>query len=93
MPYKYILDVESTPFEEAPPFLMTAMQRLRWAGSHVGQSEDEQFNEMLAVGYYADGKMGVSNSFTSIPSIGRLSDAFDSTTMMGRKNSVQSLQL
>ena len=60
MPYKYILDVGTKAFKDAPAPILTALQRLRWAGKEVGQTEEEQFNELLAVGYYAGGKMGVS---------------------------------
>ena len=89
LPYKYILAVETRPFQDAPDALLKALQRLRWAGKHVGQSEEEQFNEILAVGYYEQGKMGVSTISVSYCIDEETDHSIDSTMMMERKGWAQ----
>ena len=62
MPYKYVMAVQSTPFTQAPQPILAALQRLRWAGQRIGQTREQEFNEMLAVGYFEDARMGVSTA-------------------------------
>lgn len=61
MPYKYVVAVESKSFGDAPAGIIDALQRLTWAGKRTVQDGAfEEFNELLAVGYFQNGKMGVS---------------------------------
>jgi hypothetical protein len=60
MPYKYIVAVDSKPFEGAPKVIMDGLNRLTWAGKHtVSDKEFLQFNELLALGYFEEQSIGV----------------------------------
>ncbi|KAI5308000.1 hypothetical protein KEM55_006848, partial [Ascosphaera atra] len=58
MPYKYVVNVDSKPFNGAPEVIMTAMGRLRWAAKEALNDDGFQPNELLAVGYFEKMKMG-----------------------------------
>ena len=61
-PYKYVVGhAASTSFKDAPKPILEAVRRLTWAGKHVVPRDDTfmPFNELLAVGYFEDGSMGV----------------------------------
>lgn len=63
MPYKYVVSVDSKPFRGAPQVVMDGLNRLTWAGKHtVGDATFLQFNELLALGYFEDQSIGVSDS-------------------------------
>lgn len=62
MPYKYVVSVDSKPFNEAPGEILRALGRLCWATKEA-VSPDEYFhppNELLALGYFEDMKIGAS---------------------------------
>ena len=68
MPYKYIVDVDSKAFAEAPGPIMRILHRLTWAGQQVvTDGTSAEFNELLAVGYFEDQRMNVSLSKTPSP--------------------------
>ena len=54
--------VESHPLNDAPAPICTSLQRMRWAKKAIGSSKDKEFNELLQIGYFEKGKMGVSYS-------------------------------
>ncbi|EFR00651.1 hypothetical protein MGYG_03658 [Nannizzia gypsea CBS 118893] len=59
MPYKYIVSVDSRPFNTAPPVITSALERLKWATKHTVNAEDFQTpNELLALGYFEDMSIG-----------------------------------
>ncbi|KAI9682656.1 MAG: hypothetical protein M1829_006643 [Trizodia sp. TS-e1964] len=59
MPYKYIVDVESKSFKDAPRTILKALNRLTWAGQMaVTDGSFQKFNELLAVGYFEAQRMG-----------------------------------
>ncbi|MCJ1383484.1 hypothetical protein MMC17_006598 [Xylographa soralifera] len=59
MPYKYIVAVDSKGFNEAPAPVISALKRLEWgAKASVRDGSFLSFNELLAVGYFEEGKMG-----------------------------------
>lgn len=61
MPYKFIVSVNSRAFSEAPKVIMDGLNRLTWAGKHVVQDGTYQdFNELLALGYFEKQAIGVS---------------------------------
>ncbi len=63
MPYKYIVAVDSKPFSEAPDLILNVLHRLQWAAGQTHAADDGSFtgfNELLAVGYLEEQKMGVS---------------------------------
>lgn len=65
LPYDYIVSHEddSTPFHAAPTQIREVLRRVTWAAQHiVGKDDINPFNEVLAVGYFEGGKMGVSTS-------------------------------
>ena len=69
-PYNYVVAVDSKPFSAAPAPILDALQRLAWAGNKsVGDGTFQGFNELLAVGYFEEGKMNVSSiiSISSCP--------------------------
>jgi hypothetical protein len=78
-PYKYVVDVPSVAFEDAPATILAALMRMRWAAntaikeaeSMVSGFKDhqaagslnwtlEEFNELLALGYFEEDQIGVS---------------------------------
>ena len=60
MPYKYVVAVDSKGFNEAPPPIINALKRLELsAKASVYDGSFTSFNELLAVGYFEEGKMGV----------------------------------
>jgi hypothetical protein len=60
MPYKYVVEVDSRSFAEAPPLVLNVLRRLSWAAREaLGSEPMQQFNEMLAVGYFEEQKMNV----------------------------------
>ena len=53
--------VESKGFMEAPTSILKAREQLDWARrSTVNNENSNSFNELLAVGYFEESKMGVS---------------------------------
>lgn len=65
LPYDYIVNHEdiSTPFHAAPTQIREVLRRVTWAVQHiVGEQDTNPFNEVLAVGYFEGGKMGVCTS-------------------------------
>ena len=63
-PYKYIVKLDSTPFGKAPAVVLEVLQRLTWAGKQaVLDGSFQPFNELLAVGYFEKGSMGVCTSY------------------------------
>lgn len=61
MPYKYVVDVNSKPFCEAPQPIISALHRLSWAGqTTVTDGTFKPFNELLTLGYFEEQKIGVS---------------------------------
>ena len=56
-PYKYIVAVDSTPFEESPRVVTRSLELLQEKVQLV-HSETE-FNEILSVGYFEGQKMDV----------------------------------
>ena len=60
MPYSYVAAADSAPFSEAPLPIMEALSRLTWAGNVIAGQHYPPRNELLAVGYMEDQKMGVS---------------------------------
>lgn len=60
LPYKYVVDVDSKGFSEAPKQILEGVRRMTWAGKYiVGDEAFKPFNELLAVGYFEGCKMGV----------------------------------
>lgn len=60
LPYKYIVgQKESTSFSDAPGVFTEAIRRMTWAAKHVVGDGLQEFNELLAVGYFQGSKMGV----------------------------------
>lgn len=62
LPYDYIVSHEddSTPFHAAPTQIREVLRRVTWAARHVlGEQDTNSFNEVLAVGYFESGRMGV----------------------------------
>ena len=60
MPYKYVVDVNSKGFKDAPPEILEAVRRCTWAGERTIQDGPfGGFNECLVVGYFTDGQMHV----------------------------------
>ena len=65
LPHDYIISHEdnSTPFHAAPTQIREVLRRVTWAAQHiVGEQDINPFNEVLAVGYFEGGKMGVCTS-------------------------------
>jgi hypothetical protein len=61
MPYKYVIDVDSKSFGEAPKAIHYARTRLNWAGGYVVKDEPfRKFNELLTLGYFEKQKINVS---------------------------------
>ena len=61
MPYKYVVAVDSKGFNEAPAPIINAVKRLEIAAkASIRYGSFTSFNELLAVGYFEEGKMGVS---------------------------------
>lgn len=61
-PYKFVAPVDSLPFSDAPDVILNSLMRMRWAGQETVSQPGEfvPFNELMAVGYFEDGAMGVS---------------------------------
>ena len=87
MPYKYVVDVDSKGFNEAPDPILRALHRLTWAGEQaVTDGTFRKFNELLTVGYFEDQKMGVScRGVAPRPGISLLQLTIYSIMMMERK--------
>ena len=50
-------------FSEAPPVILKALKRLTWAGKHAVENDMQpfdEFNELLLLGYFEGGAIGVS---------------------------------
>ena len=66
LPYDYIVGHEdnSTPFHAAPTQIREVLRRVTWAAQHIVGEQDiiNAFNELLAVGYFEGGRMGVCTS-------------------------------
>lgn len=61
MPYNYIVGQENTALEDAPAVIKNALGRMTWAGRHYANGADfVPYNEVLALGYFEGGKIGVS---------------------------------
>ena len=61
MEYDYVVATDSQKFADAPPAVLRALNRMSWAAKKtMADGSFEKFNELLAVGYFAEGKMGVS---------------------------------
>ncbi|MCJ1286510.1 hypothetical protein MMC26_005856 [Xylographa opegraphella] len=59
MPYKYVVAVDSKAFSEAPAPIISALKQLQLAAKvSVHDGSFTSFNELLAVGYFEEGKMG-----------------------------------
>ncbi|KAH0544635.1 hypothetical protein FGG08_001285 [Glutinoglossum americanum] len=58
MPYKYVIDVDSKSFAEAPMTMHHARARLNWAGEYVVKDGSfRMFNELLTLGYFEKQKI------------------------------------
>ncbi|KAI9779951.1 MAG: hypothetical protein M1839_007107 [Geoglossum umbratile] len=58
MPYKYVIDVDSKSFKEAPNAIHHARARLNWAGKYVVEDGTfRKFNELLTLGYFEKQKI------------------------------------
>lgn len=64
MPYKYAVAVESESFEDCCQSIRSARSRLNWAGRYVAGSsrQHQEFNELLALGYFEKQAIDVSLS-------------------------------
>ena len=65
MPYKYVVSVDSKGFDEAPNDMLQALGRLSWATEKAVISTGDVHlppNELLALGYFEEMKIGVSQS-------------------------------
>ena len=62
LPYDYDVKTDDTAFKDAPMLILDALQRLSWAGKYAVGDDCKEFNEILAVGYFEEGKMDVSTS-------------------------------
>lgn len=60
-PYKYIVAVDSLPFDSAPPVVTKALNVITERVRLI--HETAEFNEILSVGYYEKMKMEVSVEF------------------------------
>jgi len=61
MPYKYVVSVDSRPFNTAPQVILASLGRLTWATQHtVKQEEFLKPNELLTLGYFEEMAIGVS---------------------------------
>ncbi|KAL1956755.1 hypothetical protein VTO42DRAFT_6808 [Malbranchea cinnamomea] len=59
MPYKYVVDVDSRPFNQAPAVLLSALGRLTWATKNsVAEEEFLRPNELLTLGYFEKMSIG-----------------------------------
>lgn len=65
MPYKYIVSVNSKPFEGAPDVIMNGLNRLTWAGKHAVGKDYQGANELLALGYFEKQQIHVSYMMVS----------------------------
>jgi hypothetical protein len=62
MPYKYVIDVDSKSFTDAPKAIHHARARLNWAGAYVVKDGSfRKFNELLTLGYFEKQKINVSD--------------------------------
>lgn len=59
MPYKYVVEVDSKSFGEAPSEIKCALGRLTWATKQVTGSEGQLPNELLLIGYFDKMAIGV----------------------------------
>ncbi|KAI9814327.1 MAG: hypothetical protein M1832_005907 [Thelocarpon impressellum] len=76
MPYKYVVDVDSKSFGEAPEVVLSALNRLTWAGEQSSTDHDfKYYNELLTLGYFEEQKIGYHDDGESTlgPSIATLS--------------------
>ncbi|KZF22959.1 hypothetical protein L228DRAFT_283021 [Xylona heveae TC161] len=76
MDYKYVVDVDSKSFQEAPQLITDAVNRLTWAGAYVVNDESfMNFNELLAIGYFEGQKISYHDDGESTlgPTIATLS--------------------
>ena len=63
MPYKYVVDVSSRPFSDAPDPLLASLGRLTWAAKQTVKAEEFQKpNELLTLGYLEKMSINVSAS-------------------------------
>lgn len=66
VPYKYVVSVDSKAFSDAPAEILTALSRLSWATEKAVTRVGGQYqppNELLALGYFEQMKIGVSRVF------------------------------
>ncbi|KAI9804405.1 MAG: hypothetical protein M1825_001304 [Sarcosagium campestre] len=88
MPYKYVVDVDSKGFDEAPRPIIRALRRMTWAGQEsILDGSFQKFNELLAVGYFEEQKMGFHDDGedTLGPTIATLSLGAPATMLLRMK--------
>lgn len=69
MAYNYIVGQENTALEDAPAVVKNALGRMTWAGRHhANGAKFVDYNEVLALGYFEGGKIGVSVSLFTVDS-------------------------
>ncbi|OAL69864.1 hypothetical protein A7D00_5903 [Trichophyton violaceum] len=89
MPYKYIVSVDSRPFNTAPPVIISALERLKWATRHTVDANAFQMpNELLALGYFEDMSIGYHDDGESSlgPTIATLSLGAPATMLIRLKD-------
>lgn len=89
MPYKYIVSVDSRPFNTAPPVIISALERLKWATRHTVDANAFQMpNELLALGYFEDMSIGYHDDGESSlgPTIATLSLGAPATMLIRMKD-------
>jgi len=86
MPYKFIVAQGcSTALESAPAVIKNALGRMTWAGRHHAQGAHfEPYNEVLALGYFEESKIGVSGPSPATLNVCRIQnqEVFDRTAML-----------
>ncbi|KAM5456260.1 hypothetical protein MaudCBS49596_001281 [Microsporum audouinii] len=89
MPYKYIVSVDSRPFNTAPQVIISALERLKWATKQTVKEEEFQTpNELLALGYFEDMSIGYHDDGESSlgPTIATLSLGAPATMLVRMKD-------
>ncbi|KAK2809772.1 hypothetical protein FQN49_008589 [Arthroderma sp. PD_2] len=89
MPYKYIVSVDSRPFNTAPQVIMCALERLKWATKQTVNAEEFQTpNELLALGYFEEMSIGYHDDGESSlgPTIATLSLGAPATMLIRMKD-------
>lgn len=60
MPYKFIAAVDSKSFDGACNAINGTRSRLNWAAKHLIKEHNQEFNEVLALGYFEKQAIDVS---------------------------------